>query len=300
MIGTVPKIRVNLIPVDKFRRKGVALKPTSLTIHNTANLKSSANGERNWLVNLENEVQASWHYAVDEKEAVLAIPEGEVALHSGSTAGNYSSLSIEVCESGDQDVVWKNAVGLSAFILHKYGWGVDKIKKHRDWSGKDCPRKIIPVWGKFISDVQETLNQLKGQGATPAPAPTPITKGAPFVKGKVTADKLNVRKGAGTSHAVVKTLPIGTEVDVLVESNGFYRIGTDMWVSTKYIEEVKVAPVATSPVSWKTSGIDYLHSQGLLSDDDGWKDKIDEPMPVWAVTTILANIVRAQKEGDKQ
>lgn len=305
MIGTVPKIREDLIPVDKYRRKGVAMTPTTLTIHNTANEKSTADNERDWLVSDANKVQASWHYCVDQKEAVLAIPEKEVALHSGTTAGNYSSLSIEVCESGDQDVVWKNAVGLTAFILKKYGWGVDKIRKHKDWSGKNCPRKIIPVWDKFIADVQETLNSLKGQGSA-APV-TSTLKGAPFVKGKVTADKLNVRKGPATTYDVVKTLAIGTTVTVLGEQDGWFKLDTERWVNKQYIEEVKETataapatpstPAATVP-AWKFEGLDYLASKGLVNSPDDWKAKIDEDMPVWAAFTVLANIAK-QLGGDK-
>lgn len=44
--------------------------------------------------------------------------------------------------------------------------------------------------------------------------------------------------------------------------------------------------------NWKFDGIDYLDSLGLLSDPDGWKSKIDEPMPVWAAMTIVANALK--------
>lgn len=295
MLGTVLKVRQDLIPVDKYRRKGVKMTPTTLTIHNTANEKSTAANERAWLVNKENKVQASWHYVVDEKEVVLAIPEDEVALHSGTTAGNYSSISIEVCESGNQDIVWKNAVGLAASILYRRGWGVDKLRKHKDWSGKDCPRKIIPVWGKFVADIQETLNSLKGQAPSTTPTPDPTLKGAPFVKGKVIADKLNVRKGPAATFDVVSTLPINSIVTVTAEKDGWYSIGANQWVNGKYIEEVKTVttPPATDVPDWKFQGIDYLASKGLVSSPDEWKEKINEPMPVWAVFTVLANIEKS-------
>ena len=57
--------------------------------------------------------------------------------------------------------------------------------------------------------------------------------------GTVTADKLNLRSGAGTSYAVKSTLTKGTKVTILSESNGWYNVklanGTTGWVSVSYI-----------------------------------------------------------------
>lgn len=44
--------------------------------------------------------------------------------------------------------------------------------------------------------------------------------------------------------------------------------------------------------SWKLEGLKYLHDKGLLNDYNGWKAKIDEPMPVWAATIILSRIAK--------
>lgn len=63
----------------KNRRPGLSLKPVYLTIHSTANPKSSAKNERGWLTNNSNSITASFHIVVDEKEAIEAIPLNEVA-----------------------------------------------------------------------------------------------------------------------------------------------------------------------------------------------------------------------------
>lgn len=169
MIGTIPiVIKEMLIPTTCSHRTGKALKPTTLTIHNTGNLKSTPEGERNWLLNPENEGSVGWHYCVGEKSAVLAIPENEVAYHAGSASGNNSSLSIEVCESGDWDKTYKNAVGLAAHILNEHGWTSKQLRKHKDWNGKECPRKIIPIWDKFLADVDETIKAIKTPVKEPA------------------------------------------------------------------------------------------------------------------------------------
>ena len=49
---------------------------------------------------------------------------------------------------------------------------------------------------------------------------------------------------------------------------------------------------------WKKEGIEYLAENKLMSDPEGWIKKIEEPMPVWAVTILLMNIYKDLK-GDK-
>jgi uncharacterized protein (TIGR02594 family) len=54
----------------------------------------------------------------------------------------------------------------------------------------------------------------------------------------ITADSLNVRQGAGSTNPVVTTLPKGTRVQRLEESDGWLRIqtddGTTGWISARY------------------------------------------------------------------
>ena len=55
-------------------------------------------------------------------------------------------------------------------------------------------------------------------------------------------------------------------------------------------EKVEEKEELNSEENWKFDGINKLHEMGLLNSPDAWKNKIDEPMQVWAVTTILARI----------
>ena len=149
--------RVMHIPIRPDRRPGVKAKMTSITIHNTANPRSTAINERNWLVNPSNKRIASWHIAVDDNIAVEAIPLDEVAYHAGTTAGNQTSIGIEVCESGDQVKTWNNAVKLVAKMLHDRGWTTERVRTHKSWSGKNCPRLILPRWREFILDISKEM-----------------------------------------------------------------------------------------------------------------------------------------------
>ena len=53
---------------------------------------------------------------------------------------------------------------------------------------------------------------------------------------KTTLSELNVRAGAGTNFAVSRKVPMGTEVKILEEKNGWARISDTEWVMMKYIQ----------------------------------------------------------------
>jgi len=152
----------------KNRRPGLAMNATTITIHNTGNPSSSAANERAWLTNPTNTRTASFHIVVDEREAVECIPLNENAWHSGdgsgASSGNRTSIGIEICESGNYAKTLDNAATLVASMLKERGWGVDRLRRHYDWSGKICPRLMYDGgtwtgWGLFKAAVQAKLNE---------------------------------------------------------------------------------------------------------------------------------------------
>ncbi|MNM25400.1 N-acetylmuramoyl-L-alanine amidase CwlA precursor [compost metagenome] len=152
------------------RRPALPMVPTTITIHNTGNASSTAQNERGWLTNQSNSRQASFHIVVDEKEAIECIPLNESAWHagdgSGVKSGNRSSIGIEICESGNYAQALDNAVKLVAKMLKDRGWGVDRLRRHYDWSGKICPRLMYDNgkwtgWEQFKKAVEA---ELKGDG----------------------------------------------------------------------------------------------------------------------------------------
>lgn len=156
----------NHIPISPKRRPGTKADMETITIHNTANPTSNALGERNWLVNPQNDRTASWHIAVDDKQVVEAIPLDEVAWHAGDRVGNATSIGVEICESGNYALAVENAAKWVAEELIKRNWGVDRLRRHFDWSGKICPRKMFDAktkswakWGAFKNQVQRTMEE---------------------------------------------------------------------------------------------------------------------------------------------
>lgn len=150
---------VNHIPKSN-KRLGTKLNLESITIHNTGNSTSTARNERAWLSNQNNTSATSYHIVIDEKEVIECIPLDEVAHHSGNKIGNLTSIGIEICESGNQEKTWRNAIIFIANLLYNQGWEVDKITTHQRWNGKNCPSLILPRWNEFIGDIEKELVQL--------------------------------------------------------------------------------------------------------------------------------------------
>lgn len=148
------------------RRPCIYMDPEYITIHSTANTASAKN-ERAYLTNPSNNRTASYHIVIDEKEAIECLPLNEVGWHAGDGSkgtGNRKSIGIEISEGGNRAETIKNAVSLVAKMLHERKWGVDKLRRHYDWSKKVCPRIMSnnswQGWEDFKTSVQKELYAL--------------------------------------------------------------------------------------------------------------------------------------------
>jgi N-acetylmuramoyl-L-alanine amidase CwlA len=157
----------NLVDESKYSIKcPYEMKPTRIVVHNTAN-DASAKNEVTYMK--RNDYEKSFHYAVDDKQVVQAIPEYRNAWHSGDGGngrGNREGIAIEICysKSGGAkfDKAEQNAVELIVDILKRYGWGIDKVTKHQDYNGKYCPHRTLDLgWERFIKMVDTKLNPPK-------------------------------------------------------------------------------------------------------------------------------------------
>lgn len=160
------KITQNLVPENKYSIKcPYTMKPTRIVVHNTAN-DATAKNEVAYMIRNDNEV--SFHYAVDDKKIVQGIPENRNAWHAGDGSkgkGNREGISIEICysKSGGSKFTKaeENAVELIVDILKRYGWGIDKVTKHQDYSKKYCPHRTLDLgWDRFKKMVEAKLNPI--------------------------------------------------------------------------------------------------------------------------------------------
>lgn len=155
----------NLCPEWKWSVKcPYSMTPRFVVVHNTANDASAVNEVAYMLGNSDS---TSYHYAVDDMCAVQAIPENRTAWHAGdgTGAGNMYGIAIEICysKSGGERFLKAedNAAELIADILNRYGWGIDKVTKHQDYSGKYCPHRTLDMgWDRFLNKVKNRMEEL--------------------------------------------------------------------------------------------------------------------------------------------
>lgn len=135
-----------------------------ITVHNTANDASALN-EINYMIN--NNYETSFHFAVDDVQAVQGLPLNRNGWHAsdGKGPGNMSTIAIEICysKSGGSkfDKAEENAVELIAQLLKERGWSIDRVKRHYDYAPdkKYCPHRTMDKgWDRFLNMIQKKLN----------------------------------------------------------------------------------------------------------------------------------------------
>ena len=156
-----------LISSEKYSIKcPYSLSPIGITVHNTDNLASAANE----IAYMErNDKEISYHFAVDEKEIIQALPLDRNAWHAGDGAtgsGNRRTIAIEICRSTSEDLslflqAEKNAAWLCASLCLQYGWTTKDIYTHKHWSGKNCPHKTLELgWDRFLAMVEQNMTEM--------------------------------------------------------------------------------------------------------------------------------------------
>ena len=161
------KIIKHLVPTSKYGIKcPYEMTPEFYVVHNTAN-DASARNEIAYMK--RNDSSTSFHYAIDPNEIVQGIPENRNAFHAGDGSkgdGNRKGIAIEICYSksgGSQFIsAEKRAAKFIANGLYERRWGIDRVKKHQDFSGKYCPHRTLDMgWIRFLDMIEDELYKLK-------------------------------------------------------------------------------------------------------------------------------------------
>ena len=156
----------NLVSQSKYSIKcPYSMTPEFVVVHNTAN-DATAQNEVKYMISNNNQV--SFHFAVDDKEVVQGLPTDRNAWHAGDGAsgrGNRYGIAVEICYSKSGGARFenaeKNAAKFIAQLLKERGWGVDKVKKHQDFSNKYCPHRTLDKgWASFVNMIKDYLNEL--------------------------------------------------------------------------------------------------------------------------------------------
>lgn len=164
-------------------------RPEYVTIHNTDDVDEAAGTN-----DAEQYARATFngnmngvtvHFYIDETGCWQIVPMNEVAYHAAdgyNGPGNTKSVAIEIIMDGsgkdyDKKAEERGAL-LAAWLLRKYGLGIDRLKTHRDWyPQKYCPAYILPHWSAFRAKVERYLKELDAPKTETAAPAAPATSG---------------------------------------------------------------------------------------------------------------------------
>ena len=199
-----------------------------IVIHYTANDGDTDENNGNYFAN--NIVKASAHYFVDDDSVTQAVPDDYIAYHCGTTGKykhptcrNANSIGIEICDDVKDGKIYpsaktiENALWLTKTLMKKYNIPQANVIRHYDVTGKLCPAYWsgttekdalwkTAFWNKLIitTNTNKTAEEKK---ITVDPA---ASFGSIHKKTyTVTASSLNMRRGAGTTKQIIKSLNKG-------------------------------------------------------------------------------------------
>lgn len=219
------------------------------------------------------------------------LPWNYRAWHAGADANN-THIGVEMCEpdcirytsgssftcsnlSRAKEMVtrtYNSAVTLFAMLCKQYNLNPQKdgvIISHAEGARRGIasnhgdPEHLwrqlnLPfTMNSFRADVAKAMGTVNPASVTPTPTPnptptpTPTTAKTPFLA-KITADVLNVRKGAGTNYAITTTVKRGDIYTITEVVNGWGKLKSGAgWISLNYTEAIKSTITETKPKEFK-------------------------------------------------
>lgn len=134
-----------------------------IAVHNTYN-DASAMSEVSYMLGRPEKV--SFHVAVDDYRVVTGLPFNRSCYATGDGRygkGNSKMINIEICYSKSGGERFEQAEKLAAeyiaYLLKQHGWGIEKVTKHQDYSGKYCPHRTLDLgWQRFLNMIRAYLN----------------------------------------------------------------------------------------------------------------------------------------------
>ena len=167
----------DLIPQGRINRPGTENSCKYITIHDTANKSVGADAAAHAKYIKSLKKKTSWHYTVDDECIYQHLPEREKSYHTSDKQANESSIAVELCVNPDGDFAKTvdNAVLLVRELIKKHSILAENIKRHKDWTGKNCPASFNETaWKEFLArctreDAEPgerfiTLDELKQMG----------------------------------------------------------------------------------------------------------------------------------------
>lgn len=247
-INTRYSITQSMLPLPSKRRSGKLMPSVRfLVAHDTGNPRSTARNNVSFYTRTAQEVAASAHLFVDDKEIIECVPafaNAEKAWHVWYSTpidnelygvnANDCAIGIEYCYGNNinADEAYKRYVWVMAKLCHQY-----HLKPDRDIVGHhflDPARKTDPVTGlaqsrrsyeQLIRDVHAMFKLFEGDQAVVAAA---------FPRNMITVGRVNVRQSdPSTLSSVARVLNKDSVVRVTASvTNGQLINGNSVWFKT--------------------------------------------------------------------
>lgn len=206
-----------------------------IVIHYTASLGGA---EANCKYFQSNYRGASAHYFVGHAgEVWQCVLDKDESWHCGAArykhpyCRNSNSIGIEMCcRQNISNRTWyfeeatiKATVELVKELMKKYNIPVSNVIRHYDVTGKMCPEPYVrdtAAWNTFKASLTAST----------------ATSG---YKVKVTADVLNVRKGAGVGYKITTQVKKNEVYTIIQEQNGWGKLKSGAgWISLNYTKKI--------------------------------------------------------------
>lgn len=206
--------------------------------------------------------QASSNYGVGYDGRIgMYVEEKNASWCSSNYANDNRAVTIEVASDTYDpyrvnDKAYNALIKLVADICKRNGikalkWSTSKSDRvnhlngcnmtvHRDYANKSCPGDYLY---NRMSNIASKVNALLGSSSGTTKATTKSTF-KPYIV-RVTADALNIRKGAGTDYAVTGCIKNGGAYTIVEEKNGTgstngwgkLKSGAG-WISLDYVKKL--------------------------------------------------------------
>jgi len=122
--------------------------------------------------------QASAHYFVDDSSIWQCVEDKDIAWHCGTSGAykhpacrNKNSIGIEMCCKKDasgklyiSEATIQNAAELGRHIMAKYNIPLDRVLRHYDVTGKNCPAPMVEnpaAWEAFKAMLADKTAEYK-------------------------------------------------------------------------------------------------------------------------------------------
>lgn len=228
------KIEQKLLTPNKYSRPQIPLKNvTKIAVHYVGNPNTSAIANRNYFENQKTAGRyVSSHFIVGlQGEIIQCIPTDEIS-YCTNQANSYS-ISIECCHPDSTgkftEKTEQSLAELCAYLLEKFGLGVDDIIRHYDVTGKQCPLYWSPtkyqpaeVANARFAEFKEKVRRLAESGNSPKNGGTDFCV-------RVLDGCLNIRKSPSLTAPVVGKITDKGVYTIIAEEYG----GNILWGKLK-------------------------------------------------------------------